>query len=292
MPRVSVVIPTRDRLATLARALASIQAQSFRDFEIVVVDDGSLDGTATWLRTNWPAVSLVEIGQPCGAAAARNRGVERARGEIVAFLDDDDAWRPAYLEAQVAQLDAHPEADLCTTGHIEIDAAGRVSRPDLGPLHRYPDSVVHFLSECPIHTLSVVACRRAALDRVGPFDENLSIVHDLDWYLRLAAAGAKMEHVPTALVERSVPGGLVTRHRQWFAEERTVHRRLFAANKSASGYQREVRAARALFFARLGLARRDLSFGLARLAEAFLVSPLDGASIVALRLHRRRGETR
>jgi glycosyltransferase involved in cell wall biosynthesis len=287
IPRVSAVMPTRDRRGLLARALASIEAQRFRDFEVVVVDDGSVDGTASWLRARQPPVSLVEIRRPGGAAAARNRGVESARGEIVAFLDDDDVWHPDYLGVQVAQIDAHPEADLCTTGHIEIDPAGRVARPDLRPLQHYPEPLVHFLAECPIHTLSVVACRRAVFQRIGPFDENLSIVHDLDWYLRLVAAGGRMVHCPAALVERAVPGGLVTQHRHWFVEERAVHQRFFAKNQSTRPLERRVRVLRALFFARVGLTKGDLDFGLARLADAFFISPPDALSIAGLRLLRR-----
>ncbi len=226
--------------------------------------------------------------QPVGAAAARNRGVAHARGDIVAFLDDDDIWHPSYLEVQVAQLEAHPQADLCTTGHLEIDPVGRISRPDLRPLYHSAQPLIQLLMQCPIHTLSVVACRRAAFARIGPFDENLLIVHDLDWYLRLAGAGGKMEHCSAALVEHAVPGGLVTRHRHWFMEERAVHRRLFATSRLARRRQRQVRAARALFFARVGLARGDLAFGLARIAEAFRVSPLDTVYIAALALLRRQ----
>lgn len=287
MPRVSAVIPTRDRRDKLARALASIRAQRFQDFEVVVVDDGSRDGTASWLRARQPKVCLIEIPQPGGAAAARNRGVERASGEIVAFLDDDDVWHPSYLETQVAQFELHPEADLCTTGHIEVDPSGRVVRPDLRPVQHYPEPLVHLLAECPIHTLSVVACRRAAFERIGLFDENLSIVHDLDWYLRLVAAGGRMEHCPTALVEHAIPGGLVTRHRHWFTEERAVHQRFFEAHQLARRRQRSVRAARALFFARVGLTRGDFAFGLARLAEAFVVSPVDAVRIASHRFLRR-----
>ena len=287
-PRVSVVLATRNRRTVLARALASVDAQRFRDFEVVVVDDGSTDGTADWLRAAHPAVRLEALHACCGAAAARNRGVERARGEIVAFLDDDDAWHPSYLETQVAQFDAHPDASLCSTGHVEIDAAGRVSRPDLSPLFDYADPLVHLLAECPLHTLSIVACRRAAFARVGPFDETLAIVHDLDWYLRLVAGGGRREHAPAALVERGVPGDLVSRHRQWHAEEQAVHRRLFGTTRIARRDRRRVRASRALLFAWVGLAKGDLGFGLARLGDAILASPRDSVRIVARRWWRRR----
>jgi glycosyltransferase involved in cell wall biosynthesis len=289
MPRVSVVLPTRNRKDSLARALASVEAQRYREFEVVVVDDASTDGTASWLREKWPAVSLVELARPSGAAAARNRGVERSRGEIVAFLDDDDTWHPSYLEVQLSQFEANPEVDLCSTGHIEIGSFGHSSLPDLRPLHQYTEPLLHFMAECPIHTLSVVACRRTLFSRIGRFDEELSVVHDLDFYLRLAAAGGRMKHYSAALVERAVPGGLVTRHRQWFQEEQAVHRRVFEASHCSRRNQRRIRATRSLFFARVGLARGDFGFGIARLAEACLVSPSDAMRVALRRLRRLKG---
>jgi glycosyltransferase involved in cell wall biosynthesis len=284
---VSVVVPTRDRRASLARALASVEAQRFREFEILVADDASRDGTVGWLREAHPRIQVLERAEPAGAASARNRAIERARGEIIAFLDDDDRWRPSYLEAQVAQLAAHPEASVGTTGHVEIDAGGRVRTPDLRPVFAHPDPLIHLLAEYPIHTMSVVACRREAFNRVGPLDERLAVVHDLEWFLRLRGLGGTFVHCPRALVERSVPGGLVSRHRRWFREERAVHDRLFAAHPLARRSRRRVRAARALLFARIGLARGDLGFGLLRLAEAFAVAPIDAARIAAWRLPRR-----
>jgi glycosyltransferase involved in cell wall biosynthesis len=287
--RVSVVMATHNRRALLARALASVKSQRYRDFEIIVVDDASSDGTASWLRTDHPEILLVELSTQSGAAAARNRGVELARGEIVAFLDDDDSWCPSYLETQVAQLDAHPDILLCSTGHIEVDGAAKITQPDLQPLFNYADPLIHLLAECPLHTLSVVTCRRSALARFGLFDETLSIVHDLDWYLRLTVAGGRRVHDPSPLVERTVPGGLVTRHRLWYHEERAVHGRLFSSTPISFRDQRRVRASRAMLFARIAFGKGDIVFGLARLSEAVLASPLDCVRIAANRLlHGRR----
>ena len=286
MPSVSVVIPTRNRRQSLQRALAGVDAQQFRDFEIIVVDDGSTDGTSTWLPLHRPDVILLTLPASRGAAAARNHGIARATGEFVAFLDDDDFWLPAYLAAQIAQFAADPHADLCTTGHFDRFPNGRLAAPDLLPRQNYPTPFVQFLAECPIHSLSVVACRRSTLTRTGAFDESLSIVHDLDLYLRLLAAGARLQHHPAPLAEKSVPGGLVTRHRNWFLEERAVHNRAFAAAKLPLSHQRLVRTARALLFARLALPKGDLTFGLARLAEAFFTSPLAASRILAVRFLR------
>jgi hypothetical protein len=210
-----------------------------------------------------------------------------ACGEFIAFLDDDDVWQPAYLEAQVEHLEAHPMASLSYTDHVETDSSGRSSRPDTWPILAYPSPFVRLLAESFIHTLSVVVCRREAFDCFGRFDESLSIVHDLDWYGRVLVGGGSFVYLPRPLVERSVPGGLVTSHRRWFHEERTAHARAFAGDPTDARYERMVRAYRSLFFARVGLAERDLSFGFSRLAEALLESPYWTVRIAALRLLRR-----
>jgi glycosyltransferase involved in cell wall biosynthesis len=225
--------------------------------------------------------------RPRGAAAARNRALEHARGDFVAFLDDDDRWRPGYLEGQVQLLDANPAADLSYADHVEIDPAGRQSRPDTRPLLAYPSALAWLLAECFIHTLSVVVCRRRIFERVGHFDESLTIVHDLDWYRRVVASGARIGHLAGEHVERAVPGGLVSSHRTWAREELVVLMRAFADDAENGGAERIVRVTRSLFFARVGLAKGDLGFGLGQLAEAFRRAPGWSVRIAGLRLLRR-----
>jgi glycosyltransferase involved in cell wall biosynthesis len=290
-PRVSVVVPTRNRLAMLRRALSGVEAQRFRDFEVIVVDDGSVDGTAEWLRTDCPEVRLVASATPGGAAAARNRALDSARGELVAFLDSDDVWQPSYLEEQVAHLDANPELALSHADHVESDPDGRTTRPSNRSLLPDANQLVHLLAEAYIHTLSVVVCRRDAFEQFGRFDEGLAIVHDFDWYVRILAGGGAIAHLPRLLVERSVPGGLVTAHRRWFSEDRTVISRGLAACPEARPGEPMIRAYRALFFARVAFEKRDVTFGLARLAEALRCSPRWTGRLVALSLARRaRGD--
>jgi glycosyltransferase involved in cell wall biosynthesis len=292
-PRVSVIVPTRDRLALLRRALAGVQAQRFREFEVIVADDGSADGTADWLESRRPDIRLVASTSPAGAAAARNRGVDSARGELVAFLDSDDFWHPSYLEDQVAHLDRNPEATLSYADHLESDREGQLTRPngrtllqDAGPLER-------LLAEAFIHTLSAVVCRREAFERFGRFDENLAIVHDFDWYVRILAGGGAIAHLPRCLVERSVPGGLVSAHRPWFSEDSAVITKALASSSDRNREEPMIRAYRSLFFAQVALAKGDLTFGLARLAEALRSSPRWSARLVALSLVRRaRGRRR
>lgn len=293
--RVSVVIPTRNRLEKLRRALAAVDRQTFRDFDVWIVDDGSTDGTARYLRQGslreeYPGISSINVRvneRPVGAAAARNRALDRARGELIAFLDDDDIWLPDYLKEQVASLDSHPDASASFAAHTEVDPQGRHSRPDVRPLLHYDCPLLHMVTESFIHTLSVFVCRREAFDRVGPLDDRLGIVHDIDWYARLLLSGGTIVPVAgSSLVRREIPGGLVTRHREWFEEEQSWLSRVFGQSRECARRQGCVRAHRALFFARLGMGRKDYSFAVRRLFEAFRVAPIRSIQIAFLRLSR------
>lgn len=281
--RVSVVVATHNRRATLARALDSVDRQCFPALEMIVVDDRSTDGTIDWLRTERPDVwALVNGGTP-GAAAARNLGIERARGEIVAFLDDDDVWLPGYLRAQVEHLEAAPRAAVSYADHVEVDAAGRRFFPDKRTLLPQESQFVQLLADCPIHTSSVAACRRDAFETYGRLDERLRIVHDWEWYARVVAKGGVVVHLARQLVERGVPGGL-TAHRSWYREESVVLTRVLAGRPAD---ERLVRTYRALFFGRVALAKGDVVFGLARVAEALRRSPSSSARLSVAAVRRR-----
>jgi glycosyltransferase involved in cell wall biosynthesis len=271
----------------LQRALASVEAQGFRDLEVLVVDDASTDGSVSWLRGHHPDIRVLRTETPIGAGGARNWGIEHARGELIAFLDDDDVWRSEYLEAQVENLDVNPTAVLSYADHVEIDASGRVSRPDTRALLMYASPLIRLLAETFIHTLSVVVCRRSGFDRFGGFDEKQTIVHDLDWYARILAGGGSFAHLPRPLVGRTVPGGLVLSHRRWFREERAILHRAFVRDPAPRRHARMIHAYRSLLFARIALAKGDVGFGVLRLAEAFVSSPHWTMAIATRRLIRR-----
>jgi glycosyltransferase involved in cell wall biosynthesis len=288
-------MPTRNRIEGLRQALASVDRQTFRDFDVWIVDDGSTDGTAEYLlegplREEYPGIPSLNVrvnDRPAGAAAARNRALAGVRGELIAFLDDDDVWLPDYLERQVATLDSHPDASASFAGHTEVDPGGRTSRPDVRPLFRYDSPLLHLLTENYIHTLSVFVCRREMIDRTGPMDDRLGIVHDIDWYARLLLNGGSIIPVSgSPLVRRGVPGGLVTRHREWFEEEQRLLGRVFGTSRVSARRQGHLRAHRALLFARLGIRRRDYSFSVRRLFEAFRMAPVRCIRIIFLRLTR------
>jgi glycosyltransferase involved in cell wall biosynthesis len=190
-PRVSVVIPTYNRAALLQAALESVYAQTWKDFEVLVVDDGSTDGTEAMLRPFVEERGLRHLRQANrGPSAARTRGIESARGEYVAFLDSDDLWLPIKLSVQIPRMEACPEAVMCYSNLLHYN-------PDSGALSvRYRQQAVRsgdlYLAliykklHCAPPTLVV---RKAIAERVGGFDEALRLSEDRDFNIRVARQG-------------------------------------------------------------------------------------------------------
>jgi GT2 family glycosyltransferase len=138
---VSTIIPTYNRADLLRRAVMSASGQTYRDHEIIVVDDGSTDGTAAMISSEFPSVTYIKQ-QRSGVVAARNSGISVAQGEFVALLDSDDAWLPWKLDLQIAVLRAMPDVVLTWTDAIECDDRGVVSGRRF--LRRYLTSYSHF----------------------------------------------------------------------------------------------------------------------------------------------------
>ena len=188
----SVVIPTYNRRATVGRAIESALAQSVAPAEVIVVDDASRDGTADWVALHHPGVHLVALTANGGAAAARNVALRAARGDAVAFLDSDDWWEPGYLASAERALQGAPDAVMAVSDVHMVLAYGpqpasyvQACRPN--PVH--PGLAQNLLLENFITTMSCVVVRRAAIERAGLLDERLRVVHDKEWYLRLAQHG-------------------------------------------------------------------------------------------------------
>ncbi len=184
MPRVSIIIPTYNRAAQVAEAVASVLAQSFRDFELLVVDDGSRDKTSQALAPFGGEITVLRHPRRRGVSAARNRGIAAARGEWLAFLDSDDLWRPEKLAAQMAWLKANPGFHLCQTGEIWIRHGVRVNPP---ASHVKEGGWIFFraLWRCLVSPSAVVLSRRL-LEAHGGFDEGLPAAEDYDLWLRLS----------------------------------------------------------------------------------------------------------
>jgi glycosyltransferase involved in cell wall biosynthesis len=181
---VSVVIPTFDRRASVMRAVRSVLEQSHRRIEVVVVDDGSTDGTAEALG----AVAddrLRVVSQPNGGVArARNRGLEEARGDLIAFLDSDDLWLPGKLARQVAALHGLPRRfGICVTGAEDRRGDETVAvRPAPPP----GDLAVPLLIENLLHApMATALVRREVVDAVGGFDPGFPAAEDWEWLQRV-----------------------------------------------------------------------------------------------------------
>lgn len=179
LPPVSVVIPTCRRPGLLARALASVRAQSLAPAEVLVVDDGG--EAAAPSGSAGPGARIVANTHARGPSGARNCGAEQARGTLLAFLDDDDEWLPSYLATAAARMAADALDVLCT------DLLYRYEDGAERPGKRAPAGLdpSHFLTRNPGLIGSNLIIRRAAYAAVGGFDESLLAAEDMDFGLRL-----------------------------------------------------------------------------------------------------------
>jgi glycosyltransferase involved in cell wall biosynthesis len=187
VPQVSVVIPTQNRAAFLPTAIDSVLKQSFQDFELLVVDDASTDGTAE-VRDKFHDVRIhwLRHDKPRGGAAARNTGIVHSRGEYIAFLDDDDEWYSEKLARQMeVMLGSQPEVAAIYTGYVIIDRSNRSERGRMIPSQR---GNLHnrLLESNPIGGASSVLLKRSCLEQVGLFDETLPSFQDRDLWIRIS----------------------------------------------------------------------------------------------------------
>ena len=197
-------MPTFNRLEFLPAAVESVFGQSFRDWELIIADDGSDSDTRAYLRSladpRVRVLWLVHSGKP---AVMLNAALQAARGEYVAFLDSDDLWLPRKLEIQLASLRRHPARRWGCTGFALIDAAGEPLTAR-GPSCPAPSGWVRerLLTDAVIAMPSVIAARNL-LEQVGPLDEELVMCYDDELWLRLAAA-SELDGVdePLTLVRR------------------------------------------------------------------------------------------
>lgn len=196
-PAISIIIAVKNAARFLPDCLASVAAQTFQDFELLIVDDHSVDGTEQIAR----AVPRVRFMQQAGKgfAGAWNSGIRASRGRYLSFLDSDDRWLPGKLAAQAAMLDGNPQIDA---------AIGKVRffvEPGETPPAGFRDRVLDkdHVAEMP----GVLMARRAVFDRIGMWGEDWKIASDIDWFLKLKDAGLKVGVVPELLLEKRVHGG-------------------------------------------------------------------------------------
>ncbi len=271
LPRVSVVIPNFNAGRYIAATLRSVYAQQGVELEVIVVDDGSSDGSAEQVERDFPQVRLIRQAN-AGVAVARNRGIDEARHEWIAFVDADDLWLPGKLQAQFERLAASPGARMAFTAWVtwssdepEPSAAWLA---ELGQRAAQEDSWLRadgwiypeLLLDCNVWTSGVLA-ERALLRELGGFDVGLRIGEDYDLWLRASRL--------TPIVQVARPLAIYRLH------PASITRRVPAANHKGEIVERALR--------RWGYAgpdgrrarRADVARGLARSWADFAGAQLD-----------------
>jgi glycosyltransferase involved in cell wall biosynthesis len=200
---VTCILPVHNGERFLREAIQSVLGQRYPHLELLVVDDGSADGTRKVLREFESHVRVLRE-EHRGVAAARNLGLREARGEYVAFQDADDVWMPGKLGIQLARFGERPELEMCLAmmqnfwmeelAHEEAGFHGR----------RFADAVPGF------HLVCLLA-KRSVFGEVGPFNPALRVGSDTDWFLRAREANLVEEVVPEVLVRRRLHSGNLTR---------------------------------------------------------------------------------
>lgn len=183
--KVSVVIPSYNAAAYIVGAVESVLAQTFRDFEILVIDDGSTDNTKKVLEKYGEPVQYIYKSNG-GVSSARNFGIEKARGKYIAFLDADDVWVPKKLEKQIAVLEANEKIGLCYAAAEKVDE-------NLQTIGRIEARAYEDYCEALLLNLNIVAgscssavIRREVAQRTNGFDAKFSTCADWDYWLRLS----------------------------------------------------------------------------------------------------------
>ena len=176
--KVSVIIPTYNREKYIRDAIDSVLSQTYRNFEIVVADDGSTDNTVKILKEYGDKIRW-KSQKNRGPASAKKFGTSMAKGEYLAYLDSDDMYLPDKLKLQVDYLDKHPEAGLVYCNYYRINGTGRITE-----LISRPKNLL-LIQENYVPT-SGVMCRRECIDTLRGFDENLGSNYDWDMWLRIS----------------------------------------------------------------------------------------------------------
>ncbi len=208
---ISVVIPLYNKEKQIAATLQSVLQQSFLDFEVVVVNDGSTDGSVAAAEAVQDARIRIIHQENAGVSAARNRGIEEARYDLIAFLDADDRWKPEYLQTQYELTQKYPECSVFACNYEFVHADGSI-RPTIirklpfagqdGILSNYFE--VASCSNPPLFTSAVMA-RKTAMQAIGGFPAGIKSGEDLLTWARLSCSG-KIAYSRTVLAEFHVEG--------------------------------------------------------------------------------------
>jgi glycosyltransferase involved in cell wall biosynthesis len=235
-PVVSVIIPTYNSVHFVTQAIASVLAQTFQDFEVLVIDDGSTDNTKEVLKKKYGDKIHYLFKTNGGVSSARNFGIEKAKGKYLAFLDADDIWLPEKLEKQISLLEAAPEIGLCYAGAIVVDE-------DLNPKNyveaeQYEDATEGLLLKMNILILSSSFIRSEIVRQTGGFDSEFSTCADKEYWLRLSLL-TKLAPVEDYLVKyRQVSGSMSSDPKLSKTDTLNVLRKFFGSADLPAKYKK------------------------------------------------------
>jgi glycosyltransferase involved in cell wall biosynthesis len=227
-PLVTAVMPAYNCAKFIGGAIESILAQSYAPVEIVVVDDGSTDGTREVVRRFGGEVRLLERGHG-GPAAARNTGIAAARGELIAFLDADDLWKPRKLILQVPLFD-NPAVGLVYGNFDYIDEQGGLIRTRLGRWYR--GKIFQQIMKHGLAWTGTVMVRRSVFEHIGGFDESMPVAEDWDMWLRVSAFYEVDYEIQTLSSYRMREGSLI-------GGPEFIDRMIYGLNKNFRLYGRQ-----------------------------------------------------
>lgn len=200
MKKFSIVIPLYNKAANILATLESVAHQSYQNYELIVVDDGSSDGSAELVRSKVSETVKLVQQENQGVSVARNRGVKEAQGEIIAFLDADDTWEPHYLEEMASMVDKFSTADCFASayqfireGDKYIDPKIRFTKPIKEPQLINDYFAVSAKGDLPF-MMSSFCVRRSVFIAVGGFPEGVPMGEDQDLFVRLALTGKVAYH--------------------------------------------------------------------------------------------------
>jgi glycosyltransferase involved in cell wall biosynthesis len=222
-PLISIILPTYNRATLLPRAIDSVLAQSFQDWELIIWDDGSTDNTSAVVQAYQDARIRYDSDENRGAAYARNRALEHARAELIAFLDSDDEWLPGKLEIQAAVMARHPEVELLFTDFENITESNGQWRGNFSEYtsvirlqrciqieadcYRIQGCFLVSLARENFIALDTVIVRQEVLQRAGCFNETLRNSEDFELWWRLGLSGATIARLDQISMIRHKPEG-------------------------------------------------------------------------------------
>lgn len=235
-PAVSVVLPAHNRVGSIGAAIESVLAQSFDDFELIVVDDGSTDGTEDAARAvDDPRLTVIALGTNRGVSAARNAGIDAARAPWIAFQDSDDEWLPAKLALQMARLgQSDAIAAYCGMAILRQTKGGRTALDYVpGPAQTLTEGAIHdTLAKGSFISTQTLIARADLIREEGGFDPNLPALVDWDLALRLSRRG-DFAFVDAPLVFQRFSENSITKSAKYRVEARErileKHRDAFGA---------------------------------------------------------------